>query len=68
MKVKNNYSQENKMQHTSYRIVASKNVQTKLPKCSVCNSNLIVNTSRSGKYKYYKCPTPTKKDNKNEEK
>jgi len=56
------------MQHTSYRIVESKNVQTKLLKCSVFNSNLIINMGRSGKYQYYKCPTPTKRDNKNEEK
>jgi hypothetical protein len=43
------------MEHTKYRIVESNSPQTERPRCSVCNSTLIVNKGRSGKYKYYVC-------------
>ena len=40
----------------------SNSLLTGLLKCSCCNSNLIINTGKSGQYKYYKCSKKIKEN------
>lgn len=42
--------------------VRSNSLLTGLLKCSFCNSNLVINTGKSGQYKYYKCSRKIKEN------
>lgn len=42
-------------QKNNHQAITSPALLTGLAKCSVCGSNMFINTGKSGKYKYYKC-------------